>query len=107
MSTSHKQFRILIIGDTKAGKSTLLKKWCETDAEPIVRNQHGELVRSFPQYASCKLSHRSTGYIARRFARGMGHSASMDVKFTNGNEAREAYYLRRVHLREAAGGMFS
>ena len=43
-----RRFHILILGDTKAGKSTLLKKWCETDAEPVVRNQWGQQVTSLP-----------------------------------------------------------
>ena len=42
------RFHILIVGDAKAGKSTLLKKWCETDAEPIVRNWKGEQVTPLP-----------------------------------------------------------
>jgi GTPase SAR1 family protein len=41
------QFRILIIGDSKAGKSTLLKKWCGSDDDPLVKNQKGDLVASF------------------------------------------------------------
>ncbi|KIM26280.1 hypothetical protein M408DRAFT_313665 [Serendipita vermifera MAFF 305830] len=41
-----KKFRILIIGRANAGKTTILKRVCDTTEEPEVYNKHGEKVGS-------------------------------------------------------------
>src|SRR5271170_2360691 len=38
------RFRILILGRANAGKTTVLKKMCETNENPIIRDQSGRKV---------------------------------------------------------------
>lgn len=38
------RFRVLVIGRANAGKTTILKKMCETTENPIVRNKDGKRV---------------------------------------------------------------
>ncbi|EPQ55222.1 hypothetical protein GLOTRDRAFT_42316 [Gloeophyllum trabeum ATCC 11539] len=40
------RFRILIVGPANAGKTTLIKKFCQSDEEAVVRNAQGQTVSS-------------------------------------------------------------
>lgn len=44
----YRHFRILVIGRANAGKTTLLKRVCNTTEDPRIYNEGKNLVRSLP-----------------------------------------------------------
>jgi GTPase SAR1 family protein len=44
----YRHFRILVIGRANAGKTTLLKRVCNTTEEPCIYDEDGESLVRFP-----------------------------------------------------------
>ena len=47
-----KQFRILVIGRANAGKTTILRKVCDTTDEPIIFDPDGKKVKYMSKFMS-------------------------------------------------------
>jgi septin family protein len=47
-----KQFRILVIGRANAGKTTILRKVCNTTGEPIIFDPDGKKVKCMSKFMS-------------------------------------------------------
>ena len=68
-----KHFRVLIIGRSNAGKTTILKKVCNSIDEPMILSPSGEKVRGilscvrliFKNRITCRLMHRSSTLLTR------------------------------------------
>jgi GTPase Era involved in 16S rRNA processing len=78
-----KRFRILIIGRSNAGKTTILKKVCNSINEPMIKSWSGEKVRGILFCVQSILVNRNTCRSMHRFSTLLSRSDSMNTSRMN------------------------
>ena len=59
-----KRFRVLIMGRRNAGKTTILRKMCNTREDPVVRDKNGQVVRKMYLHQKLTITIKTIGQIS-------------------------------------------